>query len=65
MQAEGVQSYFNVEAHANPPDGIHNHVNTREKLQDYDPGLYNLIASFFKCGNTYIKRCDKNRGMVS
>ena len=48
MQAEGVQSYFNVEAYANPPDGIHNHVNTREKLQDYDPGLYNLIASFFQ-----------------
>lgn len=24
-------------------DGVHNHVNTREKLKEYDPDLYDLI----------------------
>lgn len=39
--AEGVQSWFDTNR---PPDRCHNHVNTREELQAYDPGLAKLIA---------------------
>ena len=59
--AEGVQSWFNVNREANPPDGINNHVNTREELKQYDIELYNLIAVVFPCNNKFIKRCEKNR----
>lgn len=59
--AEGVQSWFGVNAYANPPDGVHNHVNTKEKLRTYDYELYKLVAQVFPCGNTLIKRCDKSR----
>lgn len=45
--AEGVQSYFNANLKADPTDGVHNHVNTREELTEYDPGLYDFIARFF------------------
>jgi hypothetical protein len=45
--AEGVQSYFNVNLGANPPNGIHNFVNTRAELQTYDPELYRLIREVF------------------
>ncbi len=43
--AEGVQSYFdcNQKSRRQGPDGVHNHVNTREKLREYDPELYDLI----------------------
>jgi len=59
--AEGVQSWFYVNREANPPDGINNHVNTREELRSYDYELYKLIAQVFPCKNTFIKRCEKNR----
>ena len=58
--AEGVQSYFHVNNYANPPDGIHNHVNTREKLRTYDPTLYALVKEVFPCGNFIKDRCDKS-----
>jgi alpha-glucosidase len=45
--AEGVQSYFSANMESDPPDGAHNHVNTREELAEYDPHLYNFIAGFF------------------
>jgi alpha-glucosidase len=45
--AEGVQSYFNTNREAVPPNGIHNFVNTREELQKYDPKLFEIIASVF------------------
>jgi hypothetical protein len=45
--AEGVQSYFDANRHADPPDGVHNHVSTREALKRYDPKLYALIDSVF------------------
>ncbi len=44
--AEGVQSWFNVNAQSSPPNGIHNHVNTRNELLQYDPDLHNLISEF-------------------
>lgn len=42
--AEGVQSWFN---NNRPPDSSHNHVDTREELKDYDPGLAALCEEVF------------------
>src|SRR5262249_22098499 len=42
--AEGVQSYFDTNA---PPGGVHNDVNTRERLEQYDPDLFHLIDEAF------------------
>lgn len=42
--AEGVQSWFNV--NQEPQDGIHNDIDTRVELQEYDPVLHDLIAQF-------------------
>jgi hypothetical protein len=46
--AEGVQSYFDCNLQADPPDGNHNHVRTREQLREYDPDLARLIAEVFR-----------------
>ncbi len=45
--AEGVQSYFNTNLQAIPTNGVHNHVNTREELAEYDPLLYEFIDGIF------------------
>jgi PKD repeat protein len=45
--AEGVQDWYNVNTQSIPANGIHNHVNTRSELLQYDPGLHNLIAEYF------------------
>ncbi|MBI9043454.1 MAG: hypothetical protein JEZ06_03155 [Anaerolineaceae bacterium] len=45
--AEGVQTYFNTNLSSEKPDGVHNHVNTREELAGYDPALYAFISAFF------------------
>lgn len=45
--AEGVQSWFNVNAEMPVADGKHNPVNTREELKSYDLGLYSLLSEFF------------------
>lgn len=45
--AEGVQSYFNANLEADPPDGVHNHVDTRRELEEYDPALFAVIDSTF------------------
>ncbi|XP_078598036.1 uncharacterized protein LOC144874087 [Branchiostoma floridae x Branchiostoma japonicum] len=58
--AEGVQSFFNVNNESDPPDGVHNHVNTRAELLAYDPTLYALIAEIFPCGNLIVNRCEKD-----
>lgn len=42
--AEGVQSWFD---NNRPPDHDHNHVDTRNELKEYDPGLANLCAEVF------------------
>lgn len=42
--AEGVQSWFN---NNRPPDHDHNHVDTREELKEYDPGLSALCEEVF------------------
>lgn len=45
--AEGVQSWFDVNRSADPPDGVHNSVATRERLRAYDPGLAALLERVF------------------
>jgi hypothetical protein len=55
--AEGVQSYFDCN---NPPNrGVHNGVNTREKLKEYDPRLFELIDDSFKKPAFRYVRYDK------
>ena len=43
--AEGVQDYLdcNRQSKTGEPDRVHNHVNTREELQAYDPNLFTFI----------------------
>lgn len=53
--AEGVQSWFNANREADPADGIHNHVNTRSELSDYDPALHRLVSEFMPASQ--IPRC--------
>lgn len=45
--AEGVQDWFNVNAESQKPDGVHNYVNTRKELKEYDPVLYDIISHYF------------------
>jgi hypothetical protein len=45
--AEGVQCWFDCNAKSDPPNGVHNHVRTREQLEQYDPALAALIAETF------------------
>ncbi|MFP1684232.1 Ig-like domain-containing protein [Alloalcanivorax sp. C16-1] len=45
--AEGVQSWFNSNLESDPPNGLHNSVNTRGELESYDPALYALISRIF------------------
>ena len=44
--AETVQSWLNNNKSANPPNGIHNDISTREKLEGYDPKMAAFIAQF-------------------
>lgn len=45
--AEGVQSFFDTNQRADPPNGIHNAVSTRAALRSYDRALYALIEEVF------------------
>lgn len=45
--AEGVQCWFNVNLEASPANGVHNEINTRKELQEYDPLLFKLIGTYF------------------
>lgn len=56
--AEGVQSWFNVNAEVNTDagDGKHNKINTREELRRYDEGLYKLLSEFFPESDAQISR---------
>jgi hypothetical protein len=42
--AEGVQDWYDTNDWADPPNGIHNQVNTRVELEAYDPTLYAMVA---------------------
>ncbi|MGY8769260.1 MAG: sulfatase-like hydrolase/transferase [Pirellulales bacterium] len=61
--AEGVQSWFN---NNRQPDHDHNHVDTRQELRDYDPGLAALCEEVF--GSTklvYTKPTSRLTGHMS
>jgi hypothetical protein len=61
--AEGVQSWFN---NNRQPDHDHNHVDTREELKEYDPGLAALCEEVF--GSTqlvYTKPSERLTGHLS
>jgi hypothetical protein len=45
--AEAVQSWFGVNLEADPPNGIHNFVDTRAELEAYDPNMAAFIGQFF------------------
>ena len=45
--AEGVQSYFDCNRVATPPNGIHNAIGNRARLQWYDPRLFAVIDRGF------------------
>lgn len=45
--AEGVQSYFDCNRSATPPNGIHNEICNREGLKGYDPRLFALVDRSF------------------
>ncbi|RYG33436.1 hypothetical protein EON81_18165 [bacterium] len=45
--AEGVQSYFDCNRTATPPNGIHNGIGNRVQLQGYDPDLFKLLDEAF------------------
>ena len=47
--AEGVQSWFDV--NQDPQEGVHNHVDTRTELKDYDPLLAAFIERFLGDGS--------------
>ena len=59
--AEGVQNWFNVNAEVNKDDGDgkHNKINTREEMKAYDPGLYAILAKYFKEINEQVSRHKK------
>ncbi len=56
--AEGVQSYFDCNA---PAGGVHNDINTREKLRKYDPDLFQLIDQAFKQAKWRYVRYDRRQ----
>jgi outer membrane lipoprotein-sorting protein len=65
--AEGVQDWWdcNKEGRGGEVDGIHNHVNTREELQEYDPNLAALIEETLgKDQWRYSRYIDRNKEYV-
>ncbi len=52
--AEGVQSWFNVNAEVLEPDGKNSPINTRAELKNYDPELYSILSEFFPEVNEQI-----------
>ena len=53
--ADGVQSFFNVQAPTQR--GVHSGVDAREKLERYDWRLYELMLEVFPCKNKLVDRC--------
>jgi hypothetical protein len=51
--AEGVQDWFDCNAHSIPSNGIHNHIHTRAQLRMADPALSAILAEYF--GDTSLR----------
>lgn len=45
--AEAAQSWFDTNLEASPPDGVHNEIDTRVELVDYDPAIVDLLDAVF------------------
>jgi len=45
--AECVQSFFSCNRKSLPANGVHNDINSRAKLQMYDPMMYALLSEYF------------------
>ena len=61
--AEGVQSWFD---NNRPPDHDHNHVDTREELREYDPGLAAICEEVFgKTELSYTKPTTRLTGHMA
>lgn len=45
--AECVQSFFDCNQYSLPANGVHNAINRRVKLKEYDPMMYNLLKNYF------------------
>jgi hypothetical protein len=58
--AEGVQDWYglNAQSSSGNPDGVHNHVDTREELFSYDRRLYDILESLFDT-DYFPPPCDK------
>ena len=54
--AEGVQDYFDTNLEAAMANGVHNQINTRAELAEYDPRLYRFIDNIF-AGFEWSPRC--------
>ncbi|WP_461139314.1 peptidylprolyl isomerase [Spirosoma pomorum] len=50
----GVQSWFHVNGESNPEDEMDNLGNTRSKLKEYDPRLYELLKEYFPMSDLYV-----------
>lgn len=57
--AETVQSFFDCNRYSAQPDGVHNNINTRSKLKEYDPEIYNLLLQYFP--ETDLDLCKDNK----
>ena len=51
--AEGVQNWYNTNLESARPNGVHNEINTRSELLEYDPGLYEILAEVLPDEPTY------------
>ena len=60
--AEGAQSFFEDNDEQIPTNGIHNYVDTRAELLEYDSQLYDFAKEIFPCKNKFLLRCDAVRG---
>jgi hypothetical protein len=49
--AEGVQDWYNLNQETIPTNGVHNEINTRAELKQYDIELFNLINTYFENEN--------------
>jgi xylan 1,4-beta-xylosidase len=61
--AEAVQSYF--DCNAPPRRRVHNEVDTREELKEYDPALFQLIDESFKSPEWRYVRYDRRQQAIA
>ena len=58
--AEGVQSWFDVN---DPPGPVHNEINTRSELEEYDPALAGLVRDAL--GEVTVSSCHRRRHILT